>query len=99
MLKISIVEGRKQRRLAVEGKLLAPWAAELTTACEKARADLRERELVIEMKNITAISQEGEDVLLALMNDGVKLRAYGVFTKHIVKQLARRNRKNLQETH
>jgi hypothetical protein len=46
--------------LLVEGKLIAPWAAEPRIACERARADLRGRELVIEMKQITMISQEGK---------------------------------------
>ncbi len=97
MLKISIIESHSQRRLVLEGKLVAPWAAELKAACEQARSDLHERELIVEAKNITAISPAGENVLLALMNDGVKLRAHGVFTKHILKQLARRVRRNVQE--
>ncbi len=60
MLKISLIDSSRQRRLVVEGKLIAPWAAELKSTCERARADLRGRELVIEMKQITMISQEGE---------------------------------------
>lgn len=35
MLKISGVESRSERRLILEGKLLAPWVPELRTACEK----------------------------------------------------------------
>ncbi len=50
VLKISIIESRSERRLILEGKLLAPWAAELRTACEKGRADLQKRELVIDLK-------------------------------------------------
>ena len=41
MLKISIVDGRRQRRVILEGKLIAPWTAELKTACKTARAILR----------------------------------------------------------
>ena len=51
MLKISIVEGGNQRRLVVEGKLVAPWAAEIKKASEASRAELNERELVIEVRN------------------------------------------------
>ena len=94
MLKISLIDSTTQRRLVVEGKLLAPWVAELRSACEKARADLRGRELVIEMKHITTISQEGENVILELMNGGIKFRCHGVFTKHVVKQLTSRAGKN-----
>jgi hypothetical protein len=95
MLKISLIDNARQRRLVVEGKLIAPWAAELRSACEKARADLDGRELVIEMKHVTAISLEGENVILELINAGITFRCDGVFTKHVVKQLTRRANKNL----
>jgi hypothetical protein len=95
MLKISLIDSAKQRRLVVEGKLIAPWAAELRSACERARADLHGRELVIEMKHITMIGQEGEIVILALIKSGIRFRCSGVFTKHVVKELTRRARKNL----
>jgi hypothetical protein len=36
-------------------------------------------------------------VLLKLLNEGVKFRCHGVFTKLILKQLVRRARTNLQE--
>ena len=98
MLKISLVENRTRCLLVVEGKLIAPWAAELRSACEKAKAELHGRELVIEMKQITAICQEGENVILGLINEGIKFCSRGVFTKHILKELARRARKNLKET-
>ena len=88
MLKITIADAIKHRRLTVEGKLVGPWAARLKDACEVARAELHGRELVIEMKNLTAISQEGENTLLQLMKEGVKFRADGVFTKHVLRQLA-----------
>ena len=97
MLKISILDWRNQRRLILEGNLVAPWVVELTTACAEARADLGGRELIVEMKNLTAISQGGENVLLRLLNEGVKFRCHGVFTKLILEQLVRRARTNLQE--
>jgi hypothetical protein len=40
MLKISVVEGRKQRRLVAEGRLVAPWLDELKAACETAKSGL-----------------------------------------------------------
>lgn len=94
---ISIVEASNQRRLVLEGRLIAPWADELKTTCEKAMVDLQGRELVVDMKNVTTISQEGENVLLQLMNRGIKFHSDGVFTKHVMKQLARRAGKTLQE--
>jgi len=66
VLNISVVERRSERGLILEGKLLAPWVTELRTACEKARGNLQNRELVIDLNNLTAIGQQGEDVLLEL---------------------------------
>jgi anti-anti-sigma regulatory factor len=94
MLKISIVEERKQRRLVVEGRLVAPWSDELKAACEGAGSGLNSRELVIDLKNLTAISEEGESLLLELMKQGVRFRGCGVFTNEILKQVARRLRRN-----
>lgn len=90
MLRISLIDSARQRRLIVEGKLTAPWAAELRNACERARVGLRGRELVVVMKHITTIGQEGENVILDLINRGIKFRCNGVFTEHVVKELTRR---------
>ena len=94
MLKISIVEERKLRRLVVEGRLVAPWSDELKAACEGAETGLDGRELVIDLKNLTTISQEGETLLQELMQQGLKCRGCGVFTKEILRQVARRLRRN-----
>ena len=98
MLKISILDTPRRRRLVLEGKLIAPWAAELTSVCKTAAADLDGRELVIDMRNLTAISEDGENVLLALMNEGVKFHFSGVFTRHVMKKLTHRTHQNRQET-
>jgi hypothetical protein len=98
MMKISLVDGPSQRRLIVEGNVITPWAAELRSACEDARVDLRGRELVVEMKHITTISQEGENVIVQLINAGVKFRCRGVFTRLVLKQLSRRANRELRET-
>ena len=95
MLRISIVERRSQRRLVLEGKLVAPWAHELKPAYQEASADLNGRELVIDMKGLTAISEDGENVLLELMKAGACFRRPGVFTKHILKRLVRKVRRNV----
>lgn len=97
MLKISTVDSVKQRRLVIEGKLIAPWADELRSACETARADLRGRELIIELKHIMVISEEGKNAILALIKSGFRFRCSGVSTKYVVKELTRRARKSLRQ--
>jgi len=93
MLKITVVEHTRQRRLIVEGRLTAPWATELTGACRAARADLRNRKLIVDLRNLTAISPEGEDVLRRLMSENAKL-VCGVYIKEVLRQLVRKTRRN-----
>jgi len=97
MLKISTVESPREVRLVVEGKLESPWVGELKHACEKAEADLRGRELVVEIGYVIAISLEGETVLLDLMKQRVKVCSRGAFTKHVLKDIAKRARRDLLE--
>lgn len=89
MLKITVVEDRQQRRLIVEGRLIAPWAAELTNAYEAGKADLEERELVVDLRSLTAVSTEGEAVLLQLMREKARFLC-GVYMREVLKQLAAR---------
>jgi len=96
-LRISIIEDRKERRLVLEGKLIWPWTTEVKSAYKKARENLGGRELVVDLKNLTIIAQEGENLLEALMNEGVKLRGSGVFAKQALRQVSRRARSRLQE--
>ena len=86
MLKITVVQGRRQRRLIVEGRLIALWAAELTSAYENARTDLEDRELVVDLRSLTGISPEGEAVLLQLVREKVRFLC-GVYTREVLKQL------------
>jgi hypothetical protein len=97
MLKISTLDTPTRRRLVLEGKLIAPWAAELRSICATARADLLGRELVVEVNDLTSISQEGENVLLELMSQGIAFYGRGVFTRQVLRQLAKRARANLSK--
>ena len=97
MLRISIVERRNQRRLVLEGKLVAPWANELKSAYEKANADLNGRQLVIDVKSLTTINADGENVLLELVKQKACFRSAGLFTKHVLKRLALKNRRDVRE--
>jgi anti-anti-sigma regulatory factor len=97
MLKITILDTPDRRRLVLEGKLVTPWAAELRNECLNAAAELRGRELVIELRNVTRISEDGKNVLLELMKEGVRFRSLGGFTKNVMKQLARKSRRNAEE--
>ncbi len=94
MLKISVVDSSNQRRLVLEGRLIAPWVAELRTVWTKAKTELDGRELLIDMESVMVVSQEAENTLLQMMNEGARFRCSGVLTKHVLQQLMRRSKKN-----
>jgi len=92
MLKISIFENDRKRQVVLEGKLVAPWTSELKNFGEETLSDGDNRELIIDLRSVTALSAEGEDVLLVLADQGARFRVSGVFMRQVVKQLARRSR-------
>jgi hypothetical protein len=89
MLRISIIETRFHRKLVLEGKLIEPWLGELRQVWSDVKEDTRGRKPVIDLSNVTVISQEGEAMLLELMQQGAKFSCGGVLTRHVLKQLAR----------
>lgn len=90
MFKISTVDTRSKRTLVVEGHLTGPWVDELRTTCVSASQTLGERELVIDLSNLTIISREGEDAIFDLMKKGAKFSRGGILTRHMLRQLARK---------
>lgn len=92
MFKISIVDTLTERKIILEGKLVSPWTAEVESSWRSAAADLEGRSLVVDLRNLTLISPEGENTLLSLMRNGAEFFCGGVLTKHVLKQLARRCR-------
>ena len=96
MLKISVVDGQKRRYVVLEGGLIQPWAGELRAVCEQARADCAIRELIIDLRSLTMISAEGEEILLQLMREGFRIRSHDVFTRQVMRQLTNRLGPNIQ---
>ena len=89
-----MIEGETRRQLVLEGKLVAPWTDELKSVCQGAVDGLDRRELIIDVRGLTVISKDGEEVLLTLMVHGARFRGSDVFTKEVLKQLARRAQRN-----
>lgn len=94
MLKISVIDSRTERRLVLEGKLIAPWIAELRTVWKAVRGEIEGRALVVDLGSVAVISQEGENALLELMNEGAKFRCSGVLTRHVIHELRRRSKRD-----
>ena len=97
MLRISVIHRRTACRLVLEGTLVAPWVAELSTAWKVANGEIKGRAFVVDLRNVTVISQEGENALWELMREGAKFRCSGVLTKHVIQELRRRSKRNASE--
>lgn len=92
MFKISIVETDDNRRLVLEGRLVSPWTAEVERMWRDVQQDPQGRKVIIDLRNVTLISREGEGILLKLMREGATFCCRDVLTKHVLRQLARRCR-------
>jgi hypothetical protein len=94
MLKISVINSRTQRRMVIEGTLVEPWLAELRKAWQTAKAGLMGRKLVLDLKNVTRIGEDGESALSELIDEGVRFSSGGVLTKYLLQQLSRRSKES-----
>jgi hypothetical protein len=90
MFKISVVDTRTQRRLVVEGTLIGLWVAELRTSWRNACQERGTRKLIVDLRNLTTISREGEEAIFDLIKEGARFSCGNVLTKHVLKQLARK---------
>ena len=94
MLKISVIDSRTQRRVVIEGTLIEPWMAELRNSWQAAKTDLQGRKLVLDLKNVTRIDDEGESALSELVQEGTSFSSCGVLTKYLLQQQARKNKES-----
>jgi hypothetical protein len=92
MLKITTIKTDRRCRLVLEGKLVAPWVAEVNREWNDARVSARGLPLIVDLRNVTIISNEGEDILLSMMRAGVRFICGGVLNRHVLQQLARKLR-------
>ena len=91
MLKITAVDDNHTRTLVLEGQLIDPWISELERSWSEARMSIRAPSIVVDLKDVTTISQHGENVLYRMMAEGVQLNCCrGVLTKHVLQQLKQR---------
>ncbi len=91
MLKITAIDSEHKRTLVLEGSLVDSWINELERSWMDAQGGKGTRTIVVDLKDVTAISQGGEDLLFEMMARGARLMCCrGVLTKHVLQQLERR---------
>ena len=97
MLKISLTWTSTQCRVVLEGRIVGAGITKLRAICARLKSELKGRALIIDMKDVMLISQEGENALLQLINHGAKFRPDGALARLILQQLARRSKKQISD--
>jgi ABC-type transporter Mla MlaB component len=87
MLKISEIDTRTEQKLILEGRLTAPWIAELRSHWQQIRHAHPERKFVVDLTGVTRIDSAGENALALMKTDGAEFLARGIRMQHIVKDL------------
>jgi len=83
MLRIMITDGPTEKRWVLQGRLVAPWVAELEKRWEsRSRSDVRKR--IVDLSEVTLIDREGEKLLKTMRRAGAELIACGVYLRHVV---------------
>ena len=86
MLRVTVVEGRSELRVVVEGMLGAAGISELESAWRQAKQAWRGR-IVIDLSGMTSIDSSGQAALLVMIREGARLTARGAFNKYLAKDL------------
>lgn len=84
MLKIDIIESPQEIRIILYGTLYDPWTSELNRVWEEKQKDLGSRQIIIDLKETTAIDRAGVRLLTEMYHAGAKLVTSGVLTSYLV---------------
>ena len=91
MLKITTTNSGDLRTLTLEGQLVDPWVSELEKSWSESQHMVEQGKVRVDLKDVTAISQHGENLLFQMMCNGATfICCRGVLTRHVVRQLERR---------
>jgi hypothetical protein len=95
MLKITSVNHDGRTTLILEGRLVDPWLAELERIWRESRQAGEAPNLVVDLKDVTAISERGQGLLEEMMATGTRFTCCrGVLTRHVVEGLCKAAQEN-----
>jgi hypothetical protein len=81
VLRITITDFPDEQRWYLEGRLIGPWAAELSSLWRGKRRQRDGRKCIVELNDVTFIDGTGEAALAEIISQGAELIAGGVYTK------------------
>jgi len=84
MLRITITDGPAEQRWILQGRLAAPWVAELETSWKNSRHRRDTRKCIVDLSDVTLVDDQGEKALWMMRRAGAEFIACGVYTRHVV---------------
>lgn len=90
MLRVTTVKTNRRLRLILRGTLASPWVERLIEEWDDVRASTRCLAIVVDLRGVTLISQEGKEILLRMMRDGARFICRRVLNRHVLQRSTRK---------
>lgn len=87
MIRISQIHEGSKLHLFVEGTLSDGWVDALETSWLEARSQLNGEPLRVDLSDITYVDDRGRELLMRIARSGAELRATGIMTRAVVKEI------------
>lgn len=92
MLKITTHSSEASTRITVEGRLVGPWVGELERCWRESERSATGRPVVVDLRGVTFVEQEGKTLLSRMCQSGAELLATGCCMKSIVEDAKKQGR-------
>ncbi|HKT35116.1 MAG TPA: hypothetical protein VJR03_09815 [Nitrospira sp.] len=92
MLKITTQSTEASTRITVEGRLVGPWVGELERCWKESERSASGRPVVVDLRGVTFVEQEGKGLLSRMCQAGAELLAAGCCMKSIVEEAKKQGR-------
>ena len=90
MLKITTHMSDDSARIALEGRLVGPWIAELERCWKESEQSAGGRKLIVDLTGVTFVEQEGKALLSRMCQAGAEFIATGCCMRSIVEDAKNR---------
>ena len=87
MLRIGYETTASEQRWTLCGQLSGPWVAEWRSIWARRRGESSGKKCVVDLTDVTAIDERGEEMLRRMKEDGAHFVARGVDIRHILSHL------------
>lgn len=87
LIRISKIHDGSQWHLFVEGTLSDGWVGALETSWLEVQSQLTGERLCIDLACITYVDDRGRELLARMIQSGAELRATGIMTRAVVKEI------------